>query len=182
MLLGADPVGPDALMHKLNRHLQGHRYAKSAIDIALWDLTAKAANLPLYRLLGGKHNNTLPLYHSITCIKPDAMAAIAQTALQDSIQQFQVKLGSDNNWQNDVARLASVREAVGDGPLVYGDWNCGASQLDATRVARAVAHLDIMLEQPCATLKECNNVHKATGLPMKIDESAHDTASIQPSW
>nr|MBX2879999.1 hypothetical protein [Granulosicoccus sp.] len=92
--------------------------------------------------------------------------------------QFQVKLGSDNNWQADVERLIRVRETVGKGPLVYGDWNCGASQLDAIRVARAVSHLDVMLEQPCASLAECANVKKATGLPMKIDENAYDTSSL----
>lgn len=106
------------------------------------------------------------------------MAKIAQSAQQQSIEEFQVKLGADNNWKKDVERLTPVREAVGNGPLVYGDWNCGASQLDATRVARCVAHLDIMIEQPCATLEECSNVRQATGLPMKIDESAYDTASL----
>jgi L-alanine-DL-glutamate epimerase-like enolase superfamily enzyme len=62
--------------------------------------------------------------------------------------------------------------------LVYGDWNCGSSALNATRVGRAVAHLDIMLEQPCRTLEDCAHVRAATGLPMKLDESAHDIASI----
>ena len=182
VMLGADPIGPEALMHTLDTHLQGHSYAKSAIDTALWDLTAKAANLPLYRLLGGKHNESLPLYHSITCIAPDSMATIAQTVQQQGIKQFQVKLGADNDWQADVERLTQVRKAVGNGPLVYGDWNCGASQLDAIRIARAVAHLDIMLEQPCATLMQCANVKKATGLAMKIDESAHDTASLLEAY
>jgi len=67
---------------------------------------------------------------------------------------------------------------VGAGPLVYGDWNCGATSLDATRVGRAVAHLDVMLEQPCATIADCARVRDATGLPMKLDEVAHDTASL----
>jgi len=182
VLLGADPIGPESLMYELNLYLQGHHYAKSAIDTALWDLTAKAANMPLYRLLGGKHNDSLPLYHSITCIEPTRMAEIAESALHQSIKQFQVKLGADNDWKKDIERLAQVREAVGEGPLVYGDWNCGASQLDATRVARAVAHLDIMLEQPCRTLEECSNVRQATGLPMKIDECAHDSASLLKAY
>jgi len=182
VLLGADPIGPEALMHKLNSYLQGHDYAKSAVDTALWDLTAKAAGLPLYRLLGGKHNSKLPLYHSITCVAPDTMAEIAQQAQKQGLKQFQVKLGADNNWQTDVERLRKVREAVGDGPLVYGDWNCGASQLDAIRVARAVAHLDVMLEQPCASLEACANVKKATGLPMKIDESTYDIASLLKAY
>lgn len=182
VLIGEDPIGPEALMYKLDRQLNGHRYAKSAIDTALWDLTAKAANMPLYRLLGGKHNDSLPLYHSITCVEPERMAEIAQSAQRQSISQIQVKLGADNDWKNDVERLAQVRAAVGDGPLVYGDWNCGASQLDATRVARAVQQMDIMIEQPCATLEECSNVREATGLPMKIDESAHDTASLLKAY
>jgi hypothetical protein len=43
------------------------------------------------------------------------------------------------------------------------------------RVGRAVAGLDVMLEQPCATLEDCAAVRAATGLPMKLDELAHDT-------
>ena len=178
VLSGADPVGPEALMHKLDMHLQGHDYAKSAIDTALWDITAKAANLPLYRLLGGQCTQELPLYHSITCIEPDAMAAIAAKAKQSGIMQFQVKLGADNNWRNDVARLTQVRKAVGDQALVYGDWNCGSSQLNASRTGRAVAHLDIMLEQPCKTIEQCASVKNACHLPMKMDESARDIPSL----
>ena len=178
VILGADPIGPEALMAKLDRHLPGHVYAKSAIDIALWDLLGKVARLPLYALLGGRQAESLPLYHSISCLEPDEMARIAKEAQASGIGQFQAKLGADRNWEADVARLAMVREAVGPGPLVYGDWNCGASRLEATRVGRAVAHLDVMLEQPCRTLEECAAVRAATGLPMKLDESAHDTASL----
>ncbi|MDD9923906.1 MAG: mandelate racemase [Boseongicola sp.] len=178
VLLGADPVGPDAVMARVDGWLQGHVYAKSALDIALWDLTGKAANLPLYRLLGGRQAKDMPLYHSITCVAPDDMAKMAREAQATGIKQFQVKLGADANNEADIARLRKVREAVGDGPLVYGDWNCGATSLDATRVARAVADLDIMIEQPCATIADCARVKNACGLPMKLDETAHDIPSL----
>ena len=178
LLLGADPVGPEALMARLEAQLQGHPYAKSAIDLALWDLTGKAAGLPLFALLGGRQNTELPLYHSITCIDPEEMARMAREAQAQGIAQFQVKLGADADWQADVARLRLVREAVGPGPLVYGDWNCGATRLEATRVGRAVADLDIMLEQPCETLEDCAAVRAATGLAMKLDETVHDLASL----
>jgi len=178
LVVGADPVGPEAVSARLDAYLPGHAYAKSALDIAFWDLMGQAAGLPLYRLLGGRQAETLPLYHSITCIEPEEMARIAADARKSGITQFQVKLGADQDWQADVARLSLVRETVGPGPLVYGDWNCGASRLDATRVGRAVAHLDVMLEQPCATLEDCAAVRAATGLPMKIDENAHDTATL----
>jgi len=178
VLIGADPVGVEALMARAEAHLPGHVYAKSALDIALWDITGKVAGLPLHALLGGQRQADLPLYHSITCIAPDEMARIAQDAQARGITQFQAKLGALGDWQADVERLAKIREAVGRGPLVYGDWNCGATSLDAIRVGRGAADLDVMLEQPCATLADCARVQAATGLPMKVDELAHDIATL----
>lgn len=180
-LLSTSPIGVDALMRKLDAHLIGHEYAKSAIDIALWDLFGKATEQPLYALLGGRTQKDMPLYHSITCIAPDEMARIASDAYNTGIRQFQVKLGADQDWEADAERLTKVREAVGSGPLVYGDWNCGATKLQATRTGRAVSHLDVMLEQPCKTLEDCAAVRQATGLPMKIDEGAYDIASLMRS-
>jgi L-alanine-DL-glutamate epimerase-like enolase superfamily enzyme len=177
-ILGISPIGVDAPMRKLDGFLQGHSYAKSIVDIALWDLFGRAAGVPVYALLGGRTRADMPLYHSITCIAPDEMARIAKAAFQTGIRQFQVKLGVEGDWQADAERLIKVREAVGTGPLVYGDWNCGASRLQATRTGRAVAHLDVMLEQPCKTLEDCAAVRQSTGLPMKIDENAFDLASL----
>ncbi len=178
VIIGADPVGVGALMAKVDAFLPGHVYAKSALDIALWDVTGKVANLPLHALLGGQRQIDLPLYHSITCVDPDEMGRIAREAQAQGITQFQAKLGASGDWQTDVERLTKVREAVGPGPLVYGDWNCGATTLDAIRIGRAAAQLDVMLEQPCATLEDCARVQCATGLPMKLDELAHDTGSL----
>ena len=181
LILGTNPIGPEALIATLDAHLPDHRFAKSAIDIALWDLTAQAANLPLHALLGGQRQATLPLYHSITCTDPDEMVRIARDAQASGITQFQAKLGADNDPMVDIERLTKLRDAIGPGPLLYGDWNCGADRLSATRVGRAVAHLDVMLEQPCATIENCAAVRDATGLPMKMDELAHDTASLLAS-
>lgn len=177
-LLGADPVGVEALIARCDAVLPGHAFVKSALDIALWDLTGQVAGLPLHALLGGQRSTRLPLYHSITCIDPHEMARIAREAYATGILQFQAKLGADANWEADAARLRLVREAVGPGPLVYGDWNCGAMALDAIRTGRAAASADVMLEQPCATLADCGRVSAATGLPMKTDELAHDTATL----
>ena len=175
-------LGAEAMMQAADQYLQGHVYAKSALDIALWDLTGKVAGLPLHMLFGGLQTSRLPLYHSISCLAPDEMARIAAAETARGITQIQVKLGADKDNGADIARLRRVREVVPADTLVYGDWNCGATRLDATRVARAVADMDIMLEQPCATLEECAAVRAATGLAMKIDENAHDTASLLHAW
>ena len=178
VLIGADASHPEVVMAACDHYLQGHLYAKSAIDMALHDAASRQAGLPLYKYLGGDFGQSLPLYHSITCIEPEEMARIAREEKAKGMKQFQVKLGADRDNEADIARLSLVREAVGAGPLVYGDWNCGATSLDATRVGRAVAHLDIMLEQPCATIAECASVRQATGLAMKLDENVFDTHSL----
>ncbi len=178
ILLGTEALGPEAIMARCDAYLQGHVYAKSALDMALWDLLGKATNLPLYQLLGGRQMEAAPLYHSITCIEPEAMADIAKVAYDQGIRQFQAKLGASGNWQTDVQRLEAVRAAIGPGPLLYGDWNCGTTKLEAIRVAQAVRHLDVMLEQPCATLEACAEVRHVSGMAMKIDENGHDMASL----
>lgn len=178
VLLGQDVRHPEVLLAKINAYLLGHDYIKSLIDMALYDAAARGAGLPLCNYLGGNFGKPLPLYHSISCIAPDEMARIAKEELAQGMRQFQVKLGADDNHEADIARLVLVREAVGAGPLVYGDWNCGATSLDATRIGRAVSHLDIMLEQPCETISQCAAVRAATGLAMKLDENVHDVPSL----
>jgi len=177
-LIGADPLGPEAVLARCDAFLPGHVYAKSALDMALWDLTGKTAGLPLYRLLGGRHMEAAPLYHSITCVAPDEMAAIARDAFAQGIRHFQAKLGASGDWRRDVERLAAVRDAIGPDALLYGDWNCGATTLTAIRVAQAARHLDVMLEQPCASLEACAGVRRVTGMAMKIDECVHDLGSL----
>ena len=178
VLIGADASHPEVVMARANAYLIGHPYVKSILDMALHDAAARAAGLPLYQYLGGNFGQPMPLYHSITCIAPDEMARIAAEEKAKGMTQFQVKLGADKNNEADIARLRLVREAVGAGPLVYGDWNCGATSLDAIRVGRGVSDIDIMLEQPCQTIDECSKVRHATGVPMKLDENAHDIASL----
>ena len=84
-------------------------------------------------------------YEALQASPRSEEARIAAEETGRGIAQIQVKLGADRDNEADIARLRKVREAVPAGTLVYGDWNCGASRLDATRVGRAVADLDIML-------------------------------------
>ncbi len=72
-------------------------------------MTAKAADLSLYRVLGGRQAGSMPLYRSITCVAPNEMARIAHETRAQGIRQFQVKLGASGDWQTDVERLIKVR-------------------------------------------------------------------------
>jgi L-alanine-DL-glutamate epimerase-like enolase superfamily enzyme len=69
--IGADPTDISPLMGRLMRHTYGVgragpvMYALSGLDMALWDILGKAANLPVYKLLGGASCDRLPAYASL---------------------------------------------------------------------------------------------------------------------
>lgn len=81
MCLGRDASAINALIDDLQRNLHGvgrtgpAMYALSAIDIALWDIAGKAANVPLYHLLGGSSRQDLPAYASLLRYNDPAVVA-----------------------------------------------------------------------------------------------------------
>ncbi|MEM7283183.1 MAG: mandelate racemase, partial [Pseudomonadota bacterium] len=66
VLLGEDPLHIDYLNQKMDIQLPGHLYAKSALDIALWDIKAKRLNVPLFVALGGAFGEDVLVNSSIS--------------------------------------------------------------------------------------------------------------------
>lgn len=90
-IFDAERIGPESLMERLDAYLPGHLSAKSAIDTALWDLLGKAAGLPLYVLLGGRHHSRLPLYQRSCCQPPREMAQVLRDAGAPGQSQFRIQ-------------------------------------------------------------------------------------------
>jgi hypothetical protein len=64
-VLGCDPRHVDRVNETMDQSLVGHNHAKTAIDVACWDLFGKATDMPVYDLLGGSTNTSMPLISSI---------------------------------------------------------------------------------------------------------------------
>ena len=92
-LRGADPGLHRERTELLDRALRGHAYAKSAFDMACWDVAAKAAGRPLYEALGGRFGRSIDLYRSISPDSPEAMAAAARAYVDAGYRRLQVKVG-----------------------------------------------------------------------------------------
>jgi L-alanine-DL-glutamate epimerase-like enolase superfamily enzyme len=176
-LIGLDPREVDVVNRVMDATLKGHPYAKSALDMACWDLLGKSAGLPLVTLLGGRCGDDFTLYRAISKQDPDAMAANLAGYRAEGYRRFQLKVGSD--VATDIARIRACRAVLEDGDILVADANTGWHPHEAARIVRAVADLDVYIEQPCLSYENCRSIRRRTTHPFVLDESIDDLATLQ---
>jgi mandelate racemase len=113
--------------------------AVAGLDIALWDALAKAAGLPLARLLGGT-TEPVPAYNSngLGLIPPDAAGDEALELLAEGgFSALKVRVGREHA-ADDLAAVRKVRDAVGDGVTLVADYNQGLTLNEALERCRAL--------------------------------------------
>ena len=168
-LLGSDPTQPRAVLAALDAAMRGQPYVKSALDMACWDVTARAAGRPLCEVLGARHGGAVPLYNVVTISSADDAVALARELVAEGYRRVQVKVGTDPDA--DAERLAAVRDAVGDEIVLYADANGAFTTSRARRFLRATRGLEYTFEQPCRTYPECASVRPHCDRPLVLDES-----------
>jgi L-alanine-DL-glutamate epimerase-like enolase superfamily enzyme len=167
-LLGEDPREVGRVNARMDAALKGHPYAKSAIDMACWDLLGKSAGLPVCTLLGGRFGEDVELYRAISQEKPEAMARRVASYRQQGYRKFQLKVGGDVG--DDIARIRAVRAKLKPSDILVADANTGWLMHEAARVVRGVEDVDVYIEQPCTSLEECLAIRRATSHPFVLDE------------
>jgi len=168
-LLGRDPRDLDVVNEVMDAALKGHPYAKSALDVACWDLLGQAAGLPVVTLLGGRHGDDFLLYRAISQDAPAAMAASVAAHRAEGYRRFQLKCGSD--VETDIARIRAVAAVLQPGDVLVADANTGWLVHEAARVVRGVRDVDVYIEQPCASYAENLAVRRRTDHPFVLDET-----------
>jgi L-alanine-DL-glutamate epimerase-like enolase superfamily enzyme len=168
-LIGQDPRQLERLNRLMDHSLKGHAYAKSAIDMACWDIVGKVAGLPVCYLLGGRYGESFPLYRAISQDTPERMAQSVAQYRSEGYCRFQLKVGGDP--EQDIARIRAAARVLQPEDRLIADANTGWRMHDAKRVCRAVRDLDVYIEQPCATYEECLSVRRHTDHPFVLDES-----------
>ncbi|TPI56947.1 MULTISPECIES: mandelate racemase/muconate lactonizing enzyme family protein [unclassified Mesorhizobium] len=168
-LIGHDPRGLAGIGRLMDIVFKGHPYIKSALDMACWDLAARAADVPLVTMLGGKESDTAELYKVVTHGSVDAMAALAQRIVQDGFHRLQVKVGG--NVRDDIERVSAVAASVPKDTVIFCDANAGWTHYQARQFADATRSIDYTFEQPCTTIEENMSVRRMLDKPMVLDES-----------
>jgi L-alanine-DL-glutamate epimerase-like enolase superfamily enzyme len=171
-IIGEDPFNIGRIMMILDQNLARITCVKEGIDLALHDLVGKILGVPVYKLLGGKFRDKVPVGSEIGINTPKAMADNALRVLKEGINVIKIK-GSDD-MKLDVERIKTVRAAVGDEVELRLDPNAAWDTIGSIRVMKAVedCHLQL-LEQPIPNwdLKGMAHIRNNIGVPLMADES-----------
>jgi L-alanine-DL-glutamate epimerase-like enolase superfamily enzyme len=179
-LLGRDVSDLAAAVACAEARAGGAAAALAAVDIALHDLHAKRAGVPLAAMLGGAR---LRLVTSVTVGigEPEEMAASARRHAARGFRILKVKIGEDPDA--DVRALELIRAAAGPEVAIRVDANQGYSPADAASVARSLARLGVELfEQPVAAGDAAGMAQVAAGtaVPVVADEAVKDASDLPP--
>ncbi|MFR0357345.1 enolase C-terminal domain-like protein [Streptomyces sediminimaris] len=141
LLEGQAVTSPPALWQLMGRQIRNAgrpgvgAMARSAVDVALWDLKARLLELPLVRLLPAYHDR-VPVYGSggFTNYPLDRLADQLAGWVEQGIPR--VKLKTSREPEQDPQRLTAVRKAIGEAPELFTDANGALGRKEALYWAR----------------------------------------------
>lgn len=180
--MGKDARDIGGRMQELDYYIAGNHTAKSAFDMALYDLAAKAANMPLYLYLGGTYRE-IESDLTIGIDTAEAMAAKAVEFVQRmKANVLKIKLGK--NPAEDIQRMQTIRLAVGPNIGLRIDANQGWDFEEAVYALTGMEELNVQFcEQPMPKLLDDKmpSLRRISKIKIMADESVfshHDAERL----
>ncbi|MCG8479684.1 MAG: hypothetical protein MI724_11345 [Spirochaetales bacterium] len=181
LLIGEDPRRIGALHERMDAALKGARYAKSAIDYALYDITARFHNLPVYQLLGG-YNRPVEVTAVFGADDTSELLVQAEAKKREGYRVFKLKIGS--NHKRDVERVRLLREVIGEEAELRLDGNESWRGIEARcRINDFRPSRPAHIEQPLPRwdVSGLGALRRTVSVPVAVDEAAvspHDVHRV----
>jgi o-succinylbenzoate synthase len=172
-LIGMCPLRIEHVVEIMDETVSGNPSAKAAIDMALHDILGKVAQRPLYRVIGGYRTKVLTDF-TLGIKSPQEMAEAAVKAIEQGFRALKIKVGI--NPEEDVERVAMVRNSVGNKVALRIDANQGWAPEQAVNVLKKLERFDLeFVEQPVKAndLEGLAYVRKNSTIPIMADEAVH---------
>ena len=162
MVLGMQALDRDVIWHKVYNLMRDHGQkgmplqALSGVDIALWDIAGKTANLPLYKMIGGAHRDKVEVYGYGMMLRPENINSLISRFKEESAEikemgfkALKMKVGVGP--RDDIKLIEAVRGGIGDNFRFMVDANHGYTTHDALYVGRAMEEFSpYWFEEPVA--------------------------------
>ncbi len=180
VVLGEDPLFIERLWERMFRADMGIKkqgvaaYALSALDIGLWDIAGKAAELPLYKLWGAV-TDRIPAYGSGGWSKYSEKELIAEAGKYAALgcKYYKMKIHHPDPRENR-KRVEAVRRSLGEGVRMMVDVNQRLDVLGNIRQAQLLEDLDLVwYEEPVLAddIAACAEVAQAIRIPVATGEN-----------
>ena len=180
-IIGCDPRDVGEIDRRMDRLAFGNWFAKSAIEMACWDIQGKAAGQPVYELLGGACRPlTVRCRFSMGAYEPDRATQLAAELVAAGFSTIKVKVGG--RPKDDIARVSAVRQAAGAEVDLVIDANCGWDAATAIESVHAMSDCRISLvEQPTprGDFGALARVRREIDPPVMADDICFDLADAQ---
>jgi L-alanine-DL-glutamate epimerase-like enolase superfamily enzyme len=180
LLIGRDPTDIYELRRSMRRLAIHNEGARASVEMALVDIAARAAGMPLYRFYGGRSRPAVPTIWHVSGGDPASNAENAARAVrEDGYRIVKVKVGGDVDI--DIAKVEAVRQAVGTDVMLLPDANQGWDVASALRFSHGVvdARPDF-IEQPVHESDILGMARVNAGpIPVAGDEGVFDAAALR---
>jgi L-alanine-DL-glutamate epimerase-like enolase superfamily enzyme len=176
-LIGEPTHSVRHLARRMDARLNGHGYAKAALDIAFLDLIGQRLGVPISTLLGGALTDRVPSFYSTIVGSPEETARIAVDKVEAGYTRLQIKIGG-LDLEQDVATVHKVWEAVGFRARLAVDGNRGLTTASALHFDRLCQSIPFVFEQPCNTMEEIATLKGRLTHPVYLDENTEDLNAV----
>lgn len=192
MVLGMDPLDRDVIWHKVYNLMRDHgqkgmpMQSLSGVDIALWDIAGKVAGLPIHKLIGGAHRNSVQAYGYGMMLKREDTAThvarfVDEAAAIKGMGFVAAKMKVGLGAKDDVKLCTSVRKGVGDDFDFMVDANHGYNTHDAFYVGHALEELGAYwFEEPVAP--EDHDGYRELRAGLKVNISGGEAEFSRWGW
>lgn len=178
LCIGEDAHDIERIVRKIDgagyyHHKRAMVAALCGLEMALWDIVGKKANLPLYKIWGGKYRESVALVAYLQSSDIDEIAAEAAEFCSRGYGTVKIKLGS--GMELDIELVKAVRDAVGPRVKIRGDVNGAWTIGTAKRQLRKLEKYDLeYVEQPLPLedLEGHAALRRLSSVPIALDESA----------
>jgi L-alanine-DL-glutamate epimerase-like enolase superfamily enzyme len=174
-LLGKNPLDIPGCSNLMDRCIYGNTGIKSAINIALYDIAAQCAGVPLYAFIGGSNNKTVVTDYTVSIDTPGKMADEACEIVSDGFKIIKVKVGKSG--KDDVERIRRIRNAIGMDIILRIDANQGWNKKEAIETLKKLAQFNVQFcEEPVPRwmFMDLPEISRLSEIKIMADESCFD--------
>ena len=176
-LIGEE-ILPLNIQRKMASALNGHNYAKAAIDIASFDILGKSSDQSVSDLLGGALCDKVPSYYATGVGLPEEITEIANEKVLEGYPRLQIKVGG-RPIEIDIEVIRKVWEKVGKHNIKLAiDVNRSWTTRDTIRISNELSHIPFVLEQPCDTVYDLRKIRSQIHHPIFMDENSVDIPTV----